>query len=350
MAYQPPFTITSEILNLVAGISGLLGRLEISNPQMQSPQLRRGNRIRTIQASLAIENNTLSLEQVTAVLEGKRVFGTPSEIQEVHNAFCAYDKLADWRPDSVTDLLSAHSILMYGLEVSAGNFRRGGVGIYRGEQLVHMAPPAERVPLLISDLVHWTSISDCHPLVVSCVFHYEFEFIHPFSDGNGRMGRLWQSLLLSQWQPVFAYLPVETVIKDQQNDYYQALAEADKLSEATPFVVFMLRALLIALHDISNVESKISVDQLRPEISKLDSQLDKKVLRLLNYLKGRGELSQLEIMSGLELKHRPTFRQNYLAPALELGVVKMLYPESPRSPKQKYFFAVDHLAKNDNPQ
>lgn len=246
-SYHPPVTLTPDILSLVADISERIGRWSVVGESTLSPQLRRGNRIRTIQASLAIENNTLSLEQVTAVLEGKRVLGLPREIQEVRNAFAAYDQLPQWRPSSREDLLAAHGLLMAGLVDDAGQFRRAGVGIYRGEALVHMAPPASRVPVLVDDLLAWLERGELHPLIASCVFHYEFEFIHPFADGNGRMGRLWQTLVLGQWKPVLAWLPVESVIRDRQDAYYAALAESDQTSEATPFVRFMLRALLAAI-------------------------------------------------------------------------------------------------------
>lgn len=247
--YQPPFQITSRALNLVAQISELLGRWSVLADAPLAPQLRRDNRIRTIQASLAIENNSLSLEQVTAVLAGKRVLGQPREIQEVRNAFVAYEHMADWQPGSRTDLLSAHRLLMAGLMDAPGQFRRGGVGIFRGEKPVHMAPPASRVAALIDQLLGWLDRTDVHPLIASCVFHYEFEFIHPFADGNGRMGRLWQTLILGQWQPMLAYLPVETVIRSQQQDYYAALAASDQASDATPFVEFMLQALQAAMSE-----------------------------------------------------------------------------------------------------
>ena len=245
--YQPPLTLTTSMLALVADISEQVGRLAALRDTAQTPQLRRGNRIRTIQASLAIENNTLSLEQVTAVLDGKRVMGLPREIQEVRNAFTAYEAMPGWQPNACADLLAAHGLLMQGLMDDAGQFRQGGVGIYRGERLLHMAPPANRVAQLVGDLLGWLARTDLHTLIASCVFHYEFEFIHPFADGNGRMGRMWQTLLLSQWRPVLAYLPVESVIRDQQEVYYAALSAADQLAEATPFVEFMLGALKLAL-------------------------------------------------------------------------------------------------------
>lgn len=245
--YQPPLTLTPQMLALVAEIAEQVGRLTAREEAAMTPQLRRGNRIRSIQASLAIENNTLSVEQVTAVLDGKRVLGLPREIQEVRNAFAAYEAMPGWNPASRADLLAAHGRLLHGLIDDAGHFRRGGVGIYRGERLLHMAPPANRVAQLIDDLLGWLAATDLHPLLASCVFHYEFEFIHPFADGNGRMGRLWQTLILSRWRPVLAWLPVESVIRDRQDAYYAALSAADQVAEATPFVEFMLEALQQAL-------------------------------------------------------------------------------------------------------
>lgn len=247
--YEPPFHISTQALNAVAQISGLLGRWSVSEGAMLAPQLRRENRIRTIQASLAIENNSLSLEQVTALLDGKRVLGQPREIQEVRNAFVAYEQMAAWSPASREDLLAAHGLLMAGLMDAPGRLRRGDVGIYRGKKLVHMAPPASRLGPLIDQLLAWLDRTDVHPLIASCVFHYEFEFIHPFADGNGRMGRLWQTLILGRWQPLLAYLPVETVIRSQQQAYYAALAASDKASDASPFVDFMLAALHAAMRE-----------------------------------------------------------------------------------------------------
>ncbi len=248
MPYQPPFKLTNNMLHLVADIGVLVGEWN-ANQQQQVPFLRRGNRLKTIQASLAIEQNTLSLEQVTAVLDGKVVLGLPKEIQEVKNAFAAYEKLSSWQSPSQEHFLAAHRQLMYGLANDAGQLRSGGVGIYRGEALVHMAPPAAQLPRLMQQLFNWLDNADFHPLIRSCAFHYELEFIHPFSDGNGRMGRLWQTLILSEWQPLLAYLPVETVIRHRQELYYQRLSEADRASDCTTFIEFMLLAIKDSLQE-----------------------------------------------------------------------------------------------------
>ena len=321
--YQPPVNLTPKMFDLVASISELVGRLTALGDTHLTPQLRRGNRIRTIQASLAIENTTLSVDQVTAVLAGQRVMGLPREIQEVRNAFATYEAMQGWDPGSRRDLLAAHGLLMHGLLDDAGRFRLGGVGIYRGEQLLHMAPPPSRVFTLMDDLLGWLANTELHPLIASCVFHYEFEFIHPFADGNGRMGRLWQTLILSRWRPVLAYLPVETVIRDQQQAYYAALAAADAQSETTVFIEFML----LALHK-SLQEAVASVQ--------VGDQVSDQVARLLQVIKPGETLKASELMQRLDLHHRPTFSNNYLKPAVQAGLIEMTDPGSPRSPRQRY--------------
>ncbi|WP_426118076.1 Fic family protein [Pseudomonas sp. DSP3-2-2] len=333
--YQPPVTLTPRMLSLVADISEKLGRLSALGEVGQAPMLRRGNRIRTIQASLAIENNTLSVEQVTAVLDGQRVLGLPREIQEVRNAFAAYEAMAEWRPGSRVDLLAAHKLLMQGLIDDPGCFRQGGVGIYRGNQLLHMAPPASRVRTLMDDLLGWVATVQVHPLIASCIFHYEFEFIHPFADGNGRMGRLWQTVILSQWRPMLAYLPVETVIREQQEANYAALAAADQLAEATPFVEFMLNALQQALEEAAS--SIKSVELTAQATAQVTEQVTEQVRRLLEALRSGQALGAAELIEHLGLTHRQSFRNSYLNPALVAGLIQMTKPASPRSPAQAYY-------------
>jgi Fic family protein len=248
--YLPSFNISTSALQAVAEICEMIGRWSVSSKSTLSPHLRRNNRIRTIHASLAIENNSLNIQEVTAVLDGKTVLGLPREIQEVRNAFTAYEEMANWQPENLQNLLTAHKFLMNGLIDDAGKFRSNAVGIYRDQTLIHLAPPAERAPELITSLLAWLQKTDEHPLIASCVFHYEFEFIHPFADGNGRMGRMWQTLILSKWQPLLAFLPVETVIQKRQSEYYQALSESDKDGNATIFIEFMLDALRISMSEV----------------------------------------------------------------------------------------------------
>ncbi|TVQ24098.1 MAG: Fic family protein, partial [Spirochaetaceae bacterium] len=240
MTYQPPYTITEEILNRVAAISESVGRMTVVADQAKAVRLRRINRIRTIHGSLAIEGNTLSEAQITAILEGKRVVAPPREVREVKNALAAYDRFHTWIPEAEKDLLEAHQILMSGLIDEAGAYRQGGVGVMAGQDVIHLAPSAHRVPGLMADLLGWLAATDAHPLIASSVYHYEFEFIHPFADGNGRMGRLWQSLILTRWNAVFADLPVESLIFEHQAEYYQALEESSRRADSAPFIAFML--------------------------------------------------------------------------------------------------------------
>ncbi len=323
--YEPPYDRTPTILRLVAEISESIGRYTALSEQALTPQLRRTNRIRTIQASLEIEQNTLSLEQVTAVLDGKTVLGHPKEVQEVRNAFIAYEALDTLKPASPKDLIKAHQLLMAGLIDQAGSYRSRSVGVAQGQKIVHLAPPAERVPLLIKDLLNWLKKTDEHPLVASCVFHYEFEFIHPFTDGNGRMGRLWQTRILKEWKPLFAYLPVETIIRDRQGAYYKKLAESDNTGKATAFVEFILEAIK------ESILQAISTDQVSDQVSD-------QVKRLIKAL-GQKERSSADLMQALKLAHAPTFRKNYLTPALEGHWIERTQPDSPRSPTQRYRLA-----------
>ncbi|HIG27699.1 MAG TPA: Fic family protein [Verrucomicrobiales bacterium] len=321
-SYSPPYTITPTILSLVAEIAGETGRIGALASPGNVPKLRRENRIRTIHASLAIENNTLSLEQVTAVISGKRVLGQAREIQEVQNAFAAYEALPLWHPSSLKDLLSAHRLMLRGLVDDAGKFRTRAVGIAKGKSIVHVAPPADRVHGLMKDLLRWLRHTDAHPLIAGCVFHYELEFVHPFADGNGRIGRLWQTLILSHWNQVFAFLPVETVIRNQQTEYYKILATCDKAGNSTAFIEFLLATLL------SSLREAVGTDQVADQVTD-------QVESLLHTL-GDETLTALECMKHLKLSHRPTFRANYLTPALNAGLITYTIPEKPRSRLQKY--------------
>jgi Fic family protein len=267
--YRPPFTLTSAIVSLVAEISEALGRLSAVPEASISLRLRRINRIRSIQGSLAIEGNTLSESQITAILEGKRVLAPPREIQEARNALLAYEQLGSWLPYKKADMLAVHAIVMAGLLDQPGCFRIGSVGIMKGKNLVHLAPPAERVPALMKDLLSWLKGSKDHPLITSSIFHYEFEFIHPFADGNGRMGRLWQTLILASWNPLLAYIPVETLVYRHQAEYYAALNQSGAKADSSPFIDFMLRMIRDAI-----VESA-ALSEKKPE------KTSEKILRLI---------------------------------------------------------------------
>lgn len=257
--YQPPFTMTEEITNLIVEIGEYVGTIATYDAMNPNPVLRRESRIRTVHSSLAIEQNTLTLEQVTDVVNGKRVLGPPQDIKEVQNAYEAYERASGLDPYSVKNLLLAHRMLMDGLVKEAGTFRSRNVGVYAGTELVHAGTPAKYVPDLIEQLFTWLKQSKYHPLVKSCIFHYEFEFIHPFTDGNGRMGRLWQSLILQKWKSIFAWLPVETLVYENQAEYYKALQRADNAGDSTEFVEFMLGMIRDALREVAATQEEKDV-------------------------------------------------------------------------------------------
>lgn len=245
---KPPFEITNEIVDSVAQIAELVGHLTATTQLTSNPTLRRSNRIRTIHGSLAIEQNTLSLEQVTAVLDGKHILAPPKDIAEVKNAYEIYDRLEDLDPYSVDDLLTAHGIMMRGLVEESGMFRTRPVGVVDSEgHVLHFGTLPQYVPDLVMELLDWVKNSPVHMLVRSCVFHYELELIHPFADGNGRIGRLWHTLLLSRWNSAFAWLPVESIIHDRQQEYYNAINASNNEGESTIFIEFMLSAIKMAL-------------------------------------------------------------------------------------------------------
>ncbi|MEI6265473.1 MAG: Fic family protein [Sphingobacteriia bacterium] len=247
---EPPYKLTSEILKLVSEVSQKIGEVNAGFITQQSPELRKRNRIRTIQASLAVEGNTLSLDQVTAIIENKRVIGPAKDLKEVSNAIEVYKQLNKLNPFNEKSFLAAHRVLMQGLMNNAGQYRKSGVGIVKGAKLTHLAPPANNVSFLMKDLFSYLKKSDELVLIKSCVFHYEMEFIHPFNDGNGRMGRLWQTLILMQQYPLLEFLPFETLISKNQKKYYQALSNSDKKGESTIFIEFMLTVLSDSLDEL----------------------------------------------------------------------------------------------------
>lgn len=236
MSYIPPYRITPKIIDLVSKISEAVG----SFYAQEELRLHRINRIKTIQGSLAIEGNTLTIDQITAILDDKLVIAPINEVQEIRNAIKAYELLETLNPNSMEDLLKAHLTMETGLIDDAGHFRSGDVGVASGEEIIHYAPPAERVPQLMKDLFEWLNGTEEHPLIKSCIFHYEFEFIHPFSDGNGRTGRLWQTLILANWRPVFKNLPIENIVYKYQKEYYKAIAISGGEDGCTPFIEFIL--------------------------------------------------------------------------------------------------------------
>ena len=269
MSYQPPYTITPKITHLVAQISEAIGGYYAQ----ENLRLHRVNRIQTIRGTLAIEGNTLTTEQVTAVLEGKPVVAPINEVQEVRNALKAYELLDVLDPHKVDDLLKTHATMEAGLIDDAGRFRRGGAGVAAGNQIIHYAPDAERVPYLVDDLFEWLRTTEEHPLIASCVFHYEFEFIHPFADGNGRTGRLWQTLILSRWRPIFKNLPIENIVYKYQQDYYRAIAVSGGKEGCTPFIEFILGVVaetLTAQEATPKTTRERIVDEIRknPKISR----------------------------------------------------------------------------------
>ncbi len=326
--YTPPFKITSQVLSLVAEISNKLGQLSVLAALEKNITLRRINRIKTIQGSLAIEGNTLSEEQITAILEGKHVIAPPREIQEVRNAIKAYDEFHKWKAASQKDMLTAHGILMAGLVDTPGCFRARGVGVVSGKTVIHMAPPASRVQTLMDNLFEWFKKTDTHPLVKSSVFHYEFEFIHPFQDGNGRMGRLWQSLILSEWNPLFANLPVESIIHKHQTQYYEALNKSTQNAESSVFIEFILRIILDTMNQLPAPEV---TPEVTPEVKKLLFALS-------------GTMTRQQIQKKLKLKDEKNFRKKYQQPAINQGLIEMTVPDKPNSRLQKYKLTAKGIA------
>ena len=311
--YKPPFTVSAKAVNLIAKISSQLERYAIRMEREDTLQLRRANRIKTIHSSLAIEGNTLSEGEVQAVLEGKKVVAPLKEIQEVKNTIKTYELYPKLNPFSIQDLLMAHDTMMAGLVDEAGMFRKGGVGVFDGDKPIHIAPQADRVRDLMSDLFGWLENADDHLLIRSCVFHYEFEFIHPFSDGNGRIGRLWQSLILGRLNPIFEHLPVENMVYSNQQAYYQAINRSSDLGDSGPFIDFMLEVILDALIDHQGKSNAEIADE---------KGLNYQHQRVLGYLRADRHISAARIAADLDMSPRQIERM--LADLKAKGIIRRI--------------------------
>lgn len=325
-AYNPPFTITNEILSYVSSISEKLGRITAIANLEAKPHLRKNNRIKSIHASLKIEANSLSFGQIRDVINGKMVLGEQKEIQEVKNAYAAYEKVSEINLYSIQDLKKFHGIMTKYLVEESGDFRSGEEGVFHDDRCIFMAPSARFVSQLMDDLFDWMekSKNNVHPLILSSIFHYEFVFIHPFSDGNGRMARLWHTAILSQWKPIFEYIPIESQIEKFQEEYYNAIAKCHIEGESTFFIEFMLSQIDKILDDIS------------VQISESNEQLSECVKKLLEVMEYDIPYSGTKLMEKLGLKSKEGFRRNYLCPAMESNVIRMTIPDKPNSRNQRY--------------
>lgn len=325
-AYQPPFTITNDILFYVSSISEKIGRITATGNLEAKPHLRKNNRIKSIHSSLRIEANSLSFGQVRDVIHGKTVLGEGKEIQEVKNAYAAYENVSEINPYSIKDLKKYHGMMTKYLVEECGEFRHGEEGVFSGDQCIFMAPPARLVPQLMDDLFKWMEKekNKVHPLILSSVFHYEFVFIHPFSDGNGRMARLWHTAILSKWKPVFEYIPIESQIEKFQDDYYDAIAKCHVSGESTIFIEFMLSRIDQILDDIS------------VQIFEDNEQLSECIKKLLKIMEYDIPYTSKVLMEKLGLKSKEGFRRNYLRPAMDMNLIRMTIPDKPNSRNQRY--------------
>ena len=324
--YKPPFTITNQILSYVSSISEKIGRITATSNLESKPHLRKNNRIKSIHSSLKIEANSLSLGQVRDVINGKTVLGEQKEIQEVKNAYDAYEGVLEINPYSVKDLKKYHGIMTKYVVEESGDFRQGEEGVFNGDQCIFMAPPARFVSQLMEDLFDWMkdTKTEIHPLILSSVFHYEFVFIHPFSDGNGRMARLWHTAILSKWKPVFAYIPIESQIEKFQEEYYDAIARCHIDGASTIFIEFMLSQIDKILDDIA------------VQLSDDNEQLSEGIKRLLDVMEYDIPYTGKTLMDKLGLKSKEGFRRNYLRPAVDMHLIRMTIPDKPNSRNQRY--------------
>ena len=324
--YKPPFTITNQILSYVSSISEKIGRITATSNLESKPHLRKNNRIKSIHSSLKIEANSLSLGQVRDVINGKIVLGEQKEIQEVKNAYAAYEGVLEINPYSIKDLKKYHGIMTKYVVEESGDFRQGEEGVFNGDQCIFMAPPARFVSQLMDELFDWMkeTKTEIHPLILSSVFHYEFVFIHPFSDGNGRMARLWHTAILSKWKPVFAYIPIESQIEKFQEEYYDAIARCHIEGASTIFIEFMLSQIDKILDDIA------------VQLSDDNEQLSEGIKRLLDVMEYDIPYTGKTLMDKLGLKSKEGFRRNYLRPAVDMHLIRMTIPDKPNSRNQRY--------------
>lgn len=323
---KPPFTISMYMLQKAMSISDKIRQLSAFASLERMPILRKNNKIQSVHSSLFIEANSLSLGQVRDVINGKLVLGPQREIQEVKNAYEAYERIGDFNAYSQDDLKKAHSILTRFLSDESGKYRNHGEGVYSGNTLVFLAPPEDMVPKLMDDLFSWLKEDNETPtLIKSCIFHYEFVFIHPFGDGNGRTARLWQNVLLMMWDETFEYVPIETQIAKYQQEYYRAIANCHKNGNSNEFIEFMLRMI------------DETLDSLLLSVRGESLSISDAVNKLLSVLEYDTPLSANEIMAKLGIKSKETLRSTYLGPALKNGLVRMTLPDKPNSKNQKYY-------------
>ena len=326
--YVPPFEITNTILDRVSSIMKSIGKLDNYKDLNKMPILRRNNRIKSIHSSLAIEANSLTIAQVKDVIDGKTVIGPQDEIQEAKNAYEAYKMIQEVNPYSIKDLKKVQGIMTYLITEDAGKFRKGNEGVFdENGNCIHVCPPPEQVDELMNQLFDWMKANKkiINPLILSSVFHYEFVFIHPFSDGNGRTSRLWQNVILSNWEEIFEYVPIESQIKKYQNEYYKTINNCNNNGNSTEFIEFMLKMIdetLLELLDATSVQS---------------SHISTYVNKLLEVMEPGVAMTSSEIMGKLGMKSRISFRDNYLNPALENGLIKMTNPDKPTSKNQMYY-------------
>lgn len=324
--YVPPYTVSNKMLELVSDISEKVGKIGSHKELASKPHLRRNNRIRSIHSSLRIEANSLSLSEVRDVINGHIVLGDQKEIQEVQNAYAAYEKIPEINPSSISDLKKIHGIMTYRTVDESGKFRKGEEGVFSGDKCIFVAPPPNMINGLMKELLSWVKKNEetVHPLIMSAVFHYEFVFIHPFADGNGRMARLWHTVMLYRWRNIFEYIPLESQIEKFQSDYYDAIFQCNKSGNSDVFIEFML--------DMINQ----TLDDVITQIDKTNADTSEYVRRMLAVMEYDVPYTANAILKALGLKSKETLRKNYINPAMELGVIRMTLPDKPNSKNQRY--------------